>query len=502
MNWMTENDAVLDIGSRTVQLKSSVSGKILRVRMLDQKNVEPTVNTTEIKEIKKIPVVCDFPDVFPEELPGLPPDRDVKFKIDLVPGTAPISRRPYRMAPDELKELKTQLQEQLDKGFIRPNSSPWGCPALFVKKKDQGGKRLCVDYRPLNAVTVKNKYPLPHIDILFDQLEGARVLKIDLRSGYYQIKIREEDIPKTAFSTRYGIYEYLLMSFGLTNAPVFFMYMMNSVFMNELDKFVVVFLDDILIYSKDEKEHEEHLRIRTQALCQVQQMTFWLKEVGFLGHILSEKGVAVDPSKVECVLNWKQPKTVTEVRSFLGLAGYYRRFIKDFSKTAKPMTSLTKKNARYLWSPNCEEAFQSLKKSLTTAPMLAQPNVTKPFEVYCDASGNGLGCVLMQEGRVVAYASRQLRKHEANYPTHDLELAAVIHALKIWTHYLLGNTCNIYTDHKSLKYIFTQPELNMRQRRWLELIKDYDLEIHYHPGKANVVSDALSRRAHCNVLEV
>ncbi|WVZ58246.1 hypothetical protein U9M48_008532, partial [Paspalum notatum var. saurae] len=430
------------------------------------------VNATELQEIKKIPVVCEFPNVFPEELPGLPPDRNVEFSIERVPGTAPVSKRPYGMAPDELKELKTQLQEQLDKGFIRPSSSPWGCPALFVEKKDQGGKRLCVDYRPLNAITNRDT--------------------ID--------KNREEDIPKTAFSTRYGLYEYLVMSFGLTNAPAFFMYMMNSVFVNELDKFLVVFIDDILIYSKNEEEHGEHLRIVLTRLrehklyAKFSKCAFWLKEVSFLGHILSEKGVAVDPSKVESVLNWKQPESVTEIRSFLGLAGYYRRFIKDFSKTAKPMTSLTKKNAKYTWSPNCEEAFQSLKRSLTTAPVLAQPDVTKPFDVYCDASGNGLGCVLMQEGRVVAYASRQLRKHEANYPTHDLELAAM-------RHYLLGNTCHIYTDHKSLKYILTQPELNMRQRRWLELIKDYDLEIHYHPGKANVVADALSRRAHCNVIE-
>ncbi|WVZ77744.1 hypothetical protein U9M48_025571 [Paspalum notatum var. saurae] len=297
------------------------------------------------------------------------------------------------------------------------------------------------------------------------------------------------------------------MSFGLTNAPAFFMYMMNSVFMNELDKFVVVFIDDILIYSKNEKEHEEHLRIvltqlrKHKLYAKFSKCAFWLKEVGFLGHILSEKGVAVDPNKVKDVLNWKQPETVTEIRSFLGLAGYYRRFIKDFSKIAKPMTSLTKKNAKFVWGPKCEDGFRELKKLLTTAPVLAQPDVTKPFDVYCDASGQGLGCVLMQEGRVIAYASRQLRKHEANYPTHDLELAAVVHALKIWRHYLLGNTCHIYTDHKSLKYIFTQPELNMRQRRWLELIKDYDLEIHYHPGKANVVADALSRRAHCNVIE-
>ncbi|WVZ97356.1 hypothetical protein U9M48_042903, partial [Paspalum notatum var. saurae] len=285
------------------------------------------------------------------------------------------------------------------------------------------------------------------------------------------------------------------------------MYMMNSVFMNEFDKFVVVFIDDILVYSKSEKEHEEHLRVVLNWLrehklyAKFSKCAFWLKEVSFLGHILSEKGVAVDPSKVKDVLNWKQPETVTEIWSFLGLADYYRRFIKDFSKTAKPMTSLTKKNAKYLWCPKCEEAFQTLKRLLTSAPVLAQLDVTKPFDVYCDASGNGLGCVLMQEGRVIAYASRQLRKHEANYPTHDLELAAVVHALKIWRHYLLGNTCHIYTDHKSLKYIFTQPKLNMRQRRWLELIKDYDLEVHYHPGKANVVADALSRKAHCNFIE-
>ncbi|WVZ89809.1 hypothetical protein U9M48_036168 [Paspalum notatum var. saurae] len=474
------------------ELEDQVKGAIIQER---RKGIGSDSRLREQQDSRK-ETLCEFPDVFPEELPGLPPDRDVEFKIDLILGTAPVSRRPYRMAPDELKELKTQLQEQLDKGFIRPSLSPWGCPALFVEKKDQGGKRLCVDYRPLNAVKVKNKYPLPHIDLLFDQLAGAKV------SGYYQIKIREEDIPKTAFSTRYGLYEYLVMSFGLTNASAFFMYMMNSVFMNELDKFVVVFIDDILVYSKNEEEHEEHLRTVLTRLREHQLYAKFSKEVSFLGYILSEKGVAVDPSKVEDVLNWKQPETVTEIRSFLGLVGYYRRFIKDFSKTGKPMTSLTMKNVKYPWDPKYEEAFTSLKKSLTSAPVLAQPGVTKPFDVYCDASGNGLGCVLMQEGRVIAYASRQLRKHEANYATHDLELAAVVHALKIWRHYLLGNTCHIYIDHKSLKYILTQPELNMRQLRWLELIKDYDLEIHYHPGKANVVADAISRRAHCNVIEI
>ncbi|WVZ97903.1 hypothetical protein U9M48_043405 [Paspalum notatum var. saurae] len=403
MEWLKQHNAMIDVGSRTVQLRSS-SGTDVVIHMPLQEHVYHTVNVAEAhveaQALAKIPVACEYP----EELPGLLPDRDVEFRIDLVPGMAPVSKRPYRMAPDELKELKTQLQEQLDKGFIRPSSSPWGCPALFVEKKDQGGKRLCVDYRPLNAVTVKNKYPLPHIDILFDQLGGATVFsKIDLRSGYHQIKVREEDIPKTTFSTR------SFTSILLTNAPAFFMYLMNSVFMNELDKFMVVFIDDILVYSKNEKEQEEHLQIVLSRLrehklyAKFSKCAFWLKEVAFLGHILSAKGVAVDPSKVDDVLNWKQPQTVIEIRSFLGLAGYYRRFIKDFSRISKPMIA-----------PKCEEAFGTLKKLLTSAPVLAQPDITKPFDVYCDASGSGLGCVLMQEGRVIAYASSQLRKHEVN----------------------------------------------------------------------------------------
>jgi hypothetical protein len=221
---------------------------------------------------------------------------------------------------------------------------------------------------------------------------------------------------------------------------------------------------------------------------------FWLKEIKFLGHTISQDGVSVDLEKVQEVMDWKPPTTVRQIRSFLGLAGYYRRFILDFSTIAKPMTELLKKGFKYEWSQKCEDAFHTLRQHLTTAPVLAQPDNTKPFEVYCDASSTRLGCVLMQDNRVIAYASRALRPHEQNYPTHDLELVAVVHALKIWRHYLMGAHYNIYTDHKSLKYIFTQADLNMRQRRWLELIKDYDLEVRYHPGQANVVADALSRK--------
>jgi hypothetical protein len=275
--------------------------------------------------------------VFPDELPGLSSNRDIKFGIELIPRTALISRRPYRMPPDKLVELKKQLEELSKKGFIRPSKSKWEYPALFVKKKKEGTLRMCVDYRPLNGVTIKNKYPLPHIDVLFDQLAKAKVFsKIDLRFGYYQIKIRPQDISKTVFSTRYELYEYLVMSFGLTNAPAYFMFLMNTISMPELDKFMVVFIDDNLVYSKNERDHEEHLRIILTRLgdhklyAKFSKYEFWLKKHPFLGHILSENRVSVDPSKVQEVMDWKAPTTVPEVRSFLGLAGYYRRFILDF----------------------------------------------------------------------------------------------------------------------------------------------------------------------------
>jgi hypothetical protein len=319
----------------------------------------------------------------------------------------------------------------LDKGYIRLSSSPWGCPALFVKKKD-GSLRLCVDYRPLNAVTIKNKYPLPRIDVLFDQLAGAKVFsKIDLRSGYHQIKIRPCDIHKTAF---------LVMSFGLTNTPAYFMYLMNSLFMTELDKFIVVFIDDILIYSKNEKGHAKHLGIVLQRLrdhklyAKFSKCEFWLKSVKLLGHTISQDGISADPSQVQEVMDWKPPKSVHQIRSFVGLAGYYRRFIPDFSRIEKPMTELLKKGVKFVWREACEKAFHTLRQHLTSAPVLVQPDNSKPFEVFCDASRTGLGCVLTQDGRVIAYASWALRPHEINYPTNDLELAAIVHSLKMLRH--------------------------------------------------------------------
>ncbi|KAB2632511.1 S ribonuclease [Pyrus ussuriensis x Pyrus communis] len=396
--------------------------------------LEETV-TSRMEDVR---VVRHFPDVFPEDLPGLPPDRDVEFTIELIPGTNPISLTPYRMAPAELRELKVQLQELVDKGFVQPSTSPWGAPVLFVRKKD-GTLRLCIDYRQLNRVTIKNRYPLPRIDDLFDQLRGACVFsKIDLRSGYYQLKISRDDVPKTAFRTRYGHYEFLVMPFGLTNAPAAFMDLMNRVFQPYLDRFVIVFIDDILVYSKSKAEHVRHLtlvlkRLREHQLyAKFSKCQFWLDQVAFLGHVISAQGILVDPQKVAAVESWEQPRTVTE------------------------------------WDDRCERSFQQLKHCLTHAPVLALPDDSGDFE---------------------------LKPHEMNYPTHDLELAAIIFALKLWRHYLYGEKCRIFTDHKSLQYLFTQKELNLRQRRWLELLSDYDCTIDYHPGRANVVADALSRKS-------
>ncbi|KAL4579715.1 hypothetical protein LXL04_015876 [Taraxacum kok-saghyz] len=360
---------------------------------------------------------------------------------------------------------------------------------------------MCIDYRELNKLTVKNRYPLPRINDLFDQWQGStHYSKIDLRSGYHQLSVQEEDVPKTAFRTRYGHYEFLVMPFGLTNAPAVFMDLMNRVCRPYLDKFVIVFIDDILIYSRSKEEHGEHLHLILELLrkeklyAKFSKCEFWIREVKFLGHVVSQEGIHVDPSKIEAVENWRTPKTSTEVRQFLGLAGYYRRFIANFSKLAKPLTALTQKGVAFDWEDKQEESFQKLKHMLCTAPILSLPEGTEDFVVYCDASNQGLGCVLMQRNKVIAYASRQLKVNEVNYTTHDLELGAVVFALKIWRHYLYGTKSTIFTDHKSLQYMFDQKELNMRQQRWIELLNDYECEIRYHPGKANVVADALSRK--------
>ncbi|GJY83939.1 putative reverse transcriptase domain-containing protein [Tanacetum coccineum] len=348
---------------------------------------------SEGKQLKDVPLPRFFPEVFPEDLPGLPPARSVEFQIDLIPGATPVARSPYRLAPSEMKELSEQLQELSDKGFIRPSSSPWGAPILFVKKEDK-------------------------------------------------------------------------------------------------------------------KEHEEHLKAILELLkkeklyAKFSKCEFWIPKVQFLGHVIDSRGIHVDPAKIESIKDWASPKTPTEIRQFLGLVGYHRRFIKGFLKITKSMTKLTQKGIKFDWSEKEENAFQLIKQKLCSAPILALPEGSEDFVVYCDASHKGLGAVLMQREKVIAYASRQLKIHEKNYTTHDLELGSVVFALKIWRHYLYGTKYTVFTDQKSLQHILDQKELNMRQRRWLELLSDYDCGIRYHPMKANVVADALSRKERIEPLRV
>ncbi|GJV52909.1 putative reverse transcriptase domain-containing protein [Tanacetum coccineum] len=329
-----------------------------------------------------------------------------------------VAKSPYHLAPSELEELSGQLKELQDKGFIRQ-----------VRRLGSAGLTF--------------------------------FSKIDLRFGYHQLRVHEDDIPKTVFRTRYRHFEFTIMPFGLTNAPAIFMDLMNRVCRPYLDKFVIVFIDDILIYSKTQEEHVEHLRLVLELLkkeklyAKFSECEFWLREVLFLGHVINGNGIHVDPSKIEAVKNWKAPRTLTEVRSFLGLAGYYRRFIKNFSKIAKSLTILTQKSKTFDWGKEHELAFQTLKDKLCNALVLALPDGPEDFVVYCDASRIGLGCVLMKRGKVIAYASRQLKIHKQNYTTHDLELGAVVFALKIWRHYLYGTKSVIYTDHKSLQHIFS-----------------------------------------------
>jgi hypothetical protein len=327
----------------TLQIKICVRKgcKVFVVHVIDNEKEESK------KDIENFPILQEFQDVF-QEILGLPPKREIDFSIDLLPGAVPVSKAPYRMNILELNELKYQLQELLDKKYIRPSVSPWGAPILFVRKKD-GTLRLCIDYRQLNKMTIKNRYPLPRIDDLFDQVRGATIFsKIDLQAGYHQVRIKDEDIYKTTFRMRYGHYEFVVIPFGLTNAPASFMCLMNSILSKYLDKFVIVFIDDILIYSKNEQEHEEHLRIVLQILrekklyAKLSKCDFYKDKIQYLGHVVSKEGIVVDPEKIKSIMDWPIPKDVSDIRSFMGITGYYQKFIEGFSKIASSYNIPTK----------------------------------------------------------------------------------------------------------------------------------------------------------------
>jgi len=373
-------------------------------------------------------------------------------------------------------------------------------PVLLVPKKD-GKWRMCCDCRAINNITIKYKYPIPRLDDMLDELHGSLMFsKIDLKSGYHQIRIKEGDEWKTAFKTKFGLYEWLVMPFGLTNAPSTFKRLMNHVLRECIGKFVVVYFDDILIYNKSLHEHIDHLRsvltiLRVNSLfANKEKCTFCVDSVIFLGFVVNKNGVHVDPTKIKAIQEWPTPKNVGEVRSFHGLASFYRRFVPNFSTLASPLNELVKKDVSFNWGEKQEYAFQQLKENLTNAPILALPNFSKTFELECDASGVGIGAVLLQGGHPIAYFSEKLHGASLNYPTYDKELYALVRALQTWEHYLVSKEFVIHSDHESLKYLKGQHKLNKRHAKWMEFLEQFPYVIKYKKGKSNVVADALSRR--------
>ena len=465
-------------------------------------------------------LVAEFPDVFTSDLPALPKDSappDDGVHIVLKEGAHPVGRYGPRMSQADTQEAARMLAELIEKGFIRPSRSPWGAPMFLVDKPD-GTKRMVIDYRMLNAATVRNRYPLPRADELFDQLQGAQYFsKVDLRTGYWQIRMAADAVEKTAFTSRQGHFEWLVLPMGLTNAPAEFMALMETTFREELNKFVLVFLDDILIYSRTLEEHEAHLRaamgrLRAAKLhAKLSKCSFFHQEVEFLGHYVGRAGVRMIEGKVAAVQQWPTPTKQKEVEQFIGLAGYYRRFIRDFSKIASPLTelcgALKKKKGggaerappkkTFFWGDEQQRAFEALKEAVTRAPCLAMPDPDKEFIVHTDASGYATGAVLMQkfaEGlRPIAFLLKKMKKAERNYPVYEQELLAILNALRAWRHYLGGRHFTVWTDHQSLQYVEASAMATPRQVRWATWLSEFDFNIKYTPGETNVVADGLSR---------
>ncbi|GBG59063.1 hypothetical protein CBR_g24407 [Chara braunii] len=447
-------------------------------------------------------VVAKYPDLF-EEPTGVV-EREVVHAIEIIPGSSIPKGRIYRMSPGELDELRRQLKELMEKGWIRSSVSPYGSPVLFVPKKEDT-LRMCIDYRGLNAITVKNREPLPSIDDLLDRVQGCRYFsKIDLKSGYHQIAIRPEDQHKTAFQTRYGLYEFVVMPFGLCNAPGTFQHAMNRIFHDYLDKFVVVYLDDILIFSKTIEEHVAHLDKVLSLLRQHkfkingEKCEFGHTRILYLGYEISAEGLKPDDAKVASIRDWPRPQSVTEMRSFLGMTGYYRTFVKNYSIVAAPLTDLTRLDTPWEWTDECEAAFRHLKHALTHYEVLKLPDPDKPFIVTTDASQYGIGAVLaQQEGpklRPVEYMFKKMPSQKLAKSTYEKELYAVYKALTHWRHYLLGRFFILRTDHQTLKWMRTQPVLSDALKRWIEVIEQHDFDPQYLKGEYNKVVDALSRK--------
>ena len=454
------------------------------------------------------PDYADFAEIFSEESASvLPPHRPYDHKIQLQPGTSPPFGPLYTLSEVELKALREYIEENLAKGYIQASTSPAGAPILFVKKRD-GSLRLCVDYRGLNKITIKDRHPLPLIGESLDRLRSATIFtKLDLRAGYYLVRIAEGDEWKTAFRTRYGHFEYKIMPFGLTNAPATFQHLMNDVLRDFLDDFAIVYLDDILIYSRSLDEHKRHVRLVLERLranglfAKPEKCAFHQTEIEYLGYLVSSDGVKMDPKKVSAIVDWPEPTNVTQLQAFLGFANFYRRFILNYSKIATPLTRLLKKDRKFDFDDDARQAFQRLKTMFTTAPVLAHFHPDRPSTIETDASDFAIAAVISQPDNngvlhPIAFYSRKLTPSELNYEIYDKEMLAIVTAFKEWRAYLEGaaHPITIYTDHRNLEYFTETKVLNRRQARWSELLANYNFTIVYRPGKSMGKPDAMSRR--------
>jgi len=440
---------------------------------------DKSYNVLNNSNMKRKALIDSYENIFTEDLPSsLPPKRDEDHRIDIVPGSSPPSRGPYRTSPAQHEELKKQVEDMLQRGLIRPSSSPFSSPSILVGKKD-GSYRLCVDYRALNKITVKNRFPIPRIDDIFDRLRGAKIFnKIDLKSGYHQIRIVDEDIHKTAFRTPFGFYEYMVLPFGLTNAPATFSRIMEKAFRPH-HGYAIVFFDGILIFSNSEEEHYTHLKAIFECLkvnsllINRKKSEFFLEEIAYLGHIITRNGIMMDQKKIQSVIDWPTPRDVHDVKSFLGMCAYYRKFISHYSEIASPMHELTKKSVSFHWAEKQIESFIKLKQAIVSRPVLIIPDFTKPLTVIADASELGLGAVLAQGGHPIAYESRKFNKTEKEYVVYDKELLAVVHALRVWKHYLMATDFLVYTNHQSLRHFLTQKHELSCHVKWATFFQNF-----------------------------
>ena len=511
--WLVDNNPDINWSQRTITPRTHGSIAAITnteecIESVSEEDSQLLDSSLEHVNTSIATLVKRFRDVFRNKLPkGLPMKRPIEYEIDLIPGSEPVYRKQYRMSLKDSEEVDKQMGEQFEAGKLRKSVSAYNAPNLVVHKEGSTKPRVVQDERGLNAQTIKMKMTLPRIDDLFDRVRGSTIFsKLDLKAGFNQIRIAEKDVHKTAFSTSTGHYEWLVMPFGLCNAPAVFQSLMQMVLEDGLNKFVVVFIDDILIYSKDEKEHLQHLQwvleqLRKWQLYAAPDKCEWGKsEVKFLGHVVSAAGVSVMENKIKAIVEWPELKNKKEVKSFLGLAGYYRRFVQGFSKIAAPLNELTKDKQEWKWGDVEKKAFDDLKIAMSHTPILVHPRMDLPFTVTTDASGFAIGAVLSQDHgngqQPVAFMSKKMLPAERNYPTHDKELLAIVRALSEWRCYLHGaaHPISIVTDHRSLQYLNSQPTLSGRQARWVEMLQEFDMRILYRPGKENHVADALSRR--------